>query len=63
MPMMGKGPDLAKVASKPERTVEWFIAFVSNPQKERPEAKMPAFGDKIKSEDMRKLAEFLATLK
>src|SRR5262245_30728152 len=35
-PMMAtKGPDLAKVAGKSERDVEWFIAYVGNPRKEK----------------------------
>jgi cbb3-type cytochrome oxidase cytochrome c subunit len=60
---MAKGPDLAKVAAKEGRTVDWFVAYVSNPKKEKPEAKMPSFENKIKAEDMRALAEFLASLK
>jgi mono/diheme cytochrome c family protein len=62
-PMMNKGPDLAKTAGKPGRNVEWFIAFVSNPRNEKPYTRMPAFEKKIKPEDMRALAEFLADLK
>jgi mono/diheme cytochrome c family protein len=62
-PMPKKGPDLAKVASTPGRDVEWFIAFVGNPKKERPGAKMPAFEGQITPEDMRALAEFLTSLK
>jgi cbb3-type cytochrome oxidase cytochrome c subunit len=58
-----KGPDLSKVASKPGRNVEWFIAFVSDPKKDNPESPMPAFAKQIKTEDMRALAEFLADLK
>jgi mono/diheme cytochrome c family protein len=63
-PMPNKGPDLAKVASKGEkRDVEWFIAYVSNPKKTNPEARMPPFEKQIKEKDMRALAEFLASLK
>jgi mono/diheme cytochrome c family protein len=58
-----KGPDLSEVAAKPDRDVEWFIACVSDPRKEKPESRMPAFGPRIKPEDMRALAEFLADLK
>jgi mono/diheme cytochrome c family protein len=63
-PGMGnKGPDLAKVASKAGRNVDWFIAFVNNPRKENPAGRMPPFENKIKPENMRALAEFLASLK
>src|SRR5262245_65190642 len=40
-PMMpNKGPDLAKVARKPGRNAEWFIAFVTDPKKENPDSRM-----------------------
>ena len=58
-----KGPDLTKVASVQGRDVEWFIARISDPKKENINARMPPFGEKIKSDDMRALAEFLVTLK
>lgn len=62
-PMPNQGPDLAKVASKPERNVDWFIAFLNNPSKDNPEARMPPFEGKIQADDLRALAEFLASLK
>ena len=58
-----KGPDLAKAGAKEGRTADWFVAYVSNPKKENPDSKMPAFENKIKADDMRALAEFLASLK
>jgi mono/diheme cytochrome c family protein len=58
-----KGPSLAKVANDPKHTVEWFVSFVGDPKTERPEAKMPPFEKKIQPDDMRALAEFLASLK
>jgi cytochrome c553 len=61
--MPGKGPDLAKVASQPQRDVEWFINQVNQPQKNKADTKMPPFAGKIKDEDMHALAEFLASLK
>jgi cbb3-type cytochrome oxidase cytochrome c subunit len=60
---MIKGPDLVKVASKPERNVEWFIGFVSDPKKTNPDSKMPPFEKQIKPDDLRALAEFLNSLK
>src|SRR3954470_11624531 len=32
-PMPNKGPDLAKVAGKPGRNADWFVAYVSDPKK------------------------------
>src|SRR6185369_1689786 len=29
-PFPGKGPDLTKIASKPKRDVDWFVAYVSD---------------------------------
>ncbi|HEV3143589.1 MAG TPA: c-type cytochrome [Gemmataceae bacterium] len=63
--MMGsRGPDLGKVASNPERNVDWFIKYVRNPKSVRPEARMPSFDEtKIKDSDLKALAEYLASLK
>jgi mono/diheme cytochrome c family protein len=62
-PPKAKGPDLAKAGAKEGRTVDWFVAYVSNPKKEKADSKMPAFEKKINADDMRTLAEFLASLK
>ena len=59
----GKGPDLAKVAAKGDRDAKWFAEFLANPKKDKPESKMPPFGDKIKGDDLKALTEFLASLK
>ncbi|HJT78677.1 MAG TPA: c-type cytochrome [Gemmataceae bacterium] len=63
--MMGpRGPDLGKVAQKPDRTLDWFMKYVRKPQAVDPKARMPAFGEqKIKDDDLRTLAEYLTTLK
>src|SRR5262245_30225919 len=61
-PMPNKGPDLAK-AAKDDRKAEWFISYVSDPRKVKTDSKMPAFEGKLKAEDMRALADFLASLK
>ena len=62
-PMPAKGPDLAKVASKGNRDAKWFAEFLADPKKDKPESKMPPFGEKIKGDDMKALTEFLASLK
>jgi cbb3-type cytochrome oxidase cytochrome c subunit len=61
--MPGRGPDLGKVAQNPEHTVEWLMKYVRNPKSVKPEARMPAFEGRIKEDDLRPLAEYLASLK
>jgi mono/diheme cytochrome c family protein len=54
---------LGKVGADPEHTVEWLVAFISDPKSKKPDARMPAFGGKINEEGLKSLAEFLASLK
>jgi cbb3-type cytochrome oxidase cytochrome c subunit len=64
--MMGgrRAPDLGKVGGEPGHTVDWFVKYIRNPKSVKPDARMPAFDDKkIKDEDLRVLAEYLASLK
>ena len=58
----GRAPDLGKVAADPEKNVDWFVKFVRNPKSVKPESRMPAQGQ-IKDEDLKTLAEYLASLK
>jgi cbb3-type cytochrome oxidase cytochrome c subunit len=59
-----KGPDLGKVARDPAHTPDWFMKYVRQPRDVDPNTHMPAFGEaKIKDDDLRTLAEYLATLK
>jgi mono/diheme cytochrome c family protein len=58
-----KGPDLAKVGADPGHTVEWLEEHVRNPKSHKPDSRMPGFEAKIKPEDLRSLAEYLASLK
>jgi cbb3-type cytochrome oxidase cytochrome c subunit len=60
---MPKGPDLAHVASKEGRNAEWFIAFLKDPKKDNPMSKMPPVGKNMKDEELKAIAEFLASLK
>ena len=59
----GKGPSLAHVAADPEHTAEWIAAHVRNPKAHEPSSKMPAFESKLKPEEIKSVAEYLATLK
>jgi mono/diheme cytochrome c family protein len=62
-PLPGSPPDLVMVASKPDRNVEWFIAYVSDASKFKPDTTMLAYGKILTPEELRSLAEFLASLK
>jgi hypothetical protein len=44
-------------------TVDWLTAFILEPSSKKPDAKMPAFEGKIEENDLRALAEYLASLK
>ena len=58
-----RGPDLSKVGRDPAHTVEWLMQFIQNPKSKKPNARMPAFADKLNESDLRALAEYLASLK
>lgn len=58
-----RGPDLSTVGRDPTHTVEWFMTFVRNPRATRPESRMPPYEGKINPQDLRALAEYLASLK
>jgi cbb3-type cytochrome oxidase cytochrome c subunit len=57
------GPDLGKVGLPSTHTVDWFKAYIRNPKKQKPKARMPSFEGKIREEDLTALAEYLASLK
>jgi len=60
----GRGPDLGKVGSDPEHTVDWFIKYVRDPKSFKPNSRMPAQPEaKISDADLRLVAEYLASLK
>jgi len=59
----GRGPDLGMVGKDPSHTVDWLMEHVRNPKTHKPNSNMPAFEGKIKAEDLRALAEYLASLK
>lgn len=59
-----RGPDLAHVAKDPEHTVDWLMAHIRNAKTHKPDSAMPPFPEsKINDEDLRHLADYLASLK
>jgi mono/diheme cytochrome c family protein len=59
----GKGPSLAGIGSKPDRSVDWIIAHIKNPTTHKPTSGMTAFEGKLSDADLKALAEYLLTLK
>lgn len=62
-PPGGRGPDLSKVGADPQHTVEWLMDYVRDPKSIKPDARMPAFGSRLSDDELRALAEYLASLK
>src|SRR5262249_8740540 len=59
-----RGPDLGSVGRDPTHTVEWLMAFIRDPKSQKPDARMPRFDDsKLSQQELRALAEYLASLK
>jgi mono/diheme cytochrome c family protein len=56
-------PDLAKVGADPAHTPEWIAEHVRNPQTHKPDSKMPSFEGKLKPEEIKSVADYLATKK
>lgn len=56
-----RGPDLATVGR--DHTVDWLGEHVRDPRSHKPDSRMPPFGGKLKPDDLRALAEYLASLK
>jgi mono/diheme cytochrome c family protein len=63
MGRMGRGPNLSKVAADPKHTREWIVEHIKDPQKHKPESRMPKFEGKLKDEDIQAVADYLASLK
>ena len=42
---------------------DWIAEHIKNPKAHKPQSKMPEFESKLKPEEIRSLAEFLAGLK
>jgi hypothetical protein len=59
---MGRGPSLAHVGANHD--AEWIAAHVRDPKTHKADSRMPAYGeDKINAADLKKLSEYLASLK
>jgi mono/diheme cytochrome c family protein len=59
----GRGPDLSRVGTNPSHTVEWISEHIRNPRSHRANSRMPGYEEKISREDLRSLAEYLASLR
>lgn len=59
----GRGPDLGTVGEDESHTVEWLMNYVRDPKAVKPNSKMPPFQGKIRDEDLRAIAEYLASMK
>jgi mono/diheme cytochrome c family protein len=59
----GRGPDLSHVGRDPNHTPQWVMEFISDPTSKKPESRMPGYAGKIKEDDLKALADFLASLK
>jgi mono/diheme cytochrome c family protein len=53
--------DLSRVGAN--HTVDWISDYIRDPKAHNPMSHMPPFRDKIQPQDLRSLAEFLASLK
>ncbi len=60
---MKKAPNLGKAGADASHTVEWLSEYIRSPKTHKPESKMPAFAEKLKPEEIKAIAEYLATLK
>jgi mono/diheme cytochrome c family protein len=56
--------DLSHIGANPSKTVEWIGEHIRNPKSHSPNSRMPGFGeDKISTQDLKALSEYLASLK
>ena len=58
-----KGPNLSRVGAAPDHTVEWLSDHIRDPKSHKPQSRMPGYAGKIQDQDLRSLAEYLASLK
>ena len=59
----GKAPDLSHIGSDPTHTAGWIAEYANNPKSKKADSKMPAMAGKVSSEDMQKIATYLASQK
>jgi mono/diheme cytochrome c family protein len=58
-----KGPKLTKIGAEPGRTADYLADYIRDPTSKDPNARMPKFEGKLKPEEIRALAEYLAARK
>jgi mono/diheme cytochrome c family protein len=58
-----RGPNLSRVGADPVHTVEWLSEQIRDPHSHRPNSRMPDYEGKVSRDDLRSLAEYLASLK
>ena len=59
----GRAPDLAKVGADPAHTIEWLSNFIKDPKSIKSDSRMPGYADRITDDELKALAEYLASLK
>ena len=57
------GPDLSKTAADPDHTTDWIVEHIKNPKVHAPGSRMPNFEGQLTPEQMRKLADYVLSLK
>ena len=57
-----KGPDLSHAGSDPDHTADWLADYIKNPKSKKPGSRMPPFEGKLSPEQIRTVAEHLASL-
>ena len=57
------GPDLAKTAQDPAHTADWIAEHIKNPKAHAPGSRMPNFEGQLTDEQIRKLADYVLSLK
>jgi predicted Zn finger-like uncharacterized protein len=58
-----RGPDLSTVGRNPTHTATWLAEYIRDPRSINPDSSMPRFAGKINEEELKALAEYLASLK
>src|SRR5262249_43962873 len=58
-----RGPDLARVGADPKHTRQWFIDYIRDPKTQKPDSRMPPFGNQLSDNDLGSLADYLSSLK
>ncbi|MBO0696921.1 MAG: cytochrome c [Zavarzinella sp.] len=57
------GPDLTKLTEDSSKNADWIAEHIKNPKGHNTESRMPKFEDRLTPEQIKKLAEYVLTLK